>query len=201
MLFSFFEPALRLITVRTDSSKTSLRPSRVRALHSKYWHFSSPSMTVLAVSLVMGAVFGSLEFLVYDYRKSILFPTKILAAPGTTCWISGYHCVREVVLFCVRLWTKWALWLRRRWEKHLCLDTQVVSVDRTLPDRRCPWVRVDLPESKVDYPSIDFEGSGEVIKYGWFVLFRKFVLGIARSVCVLPDENASFSDGSVSDDD
>jgi len=60
---------------------------------------------------------------------------------------------------------------------------------------------VDLPKSKVDYPSIDLEGGGEVIKYGWFVLFRKFILSIARSVCVLPDKNASFSDGSISNDD
>lgn len=41
-------------------------------------------MTPFAVSLAIGADFGSLAFLLADSRKSTLFPTKILTAEGTT---------------------------------------------------------------------------------------------------------------------
>lgn len=74
----------------------------------------------------------------------------------------------------------------------------MVLVCRTLPDQLCPLIRLNLPKTKVDYPSIDFEGGSEVIKYGWLVLFRKFVLSIAESLELLPDKNASFSNSSVS---
>lgn len=80
--FSFLTPFFRS-TAFTDSSKTSLRPSRVRAEHSRYIHLSYDSMRVLAVSLAMGASFGSVVVLERDSLRSILLPTKILTAPGT----------------------------------------------------------------------------------------------------------------------
>ena len=63
---------------------------------------SSPSITLLAVSLAMGADLGSLAFLLADYLRSILLPTNTLTAEGTTVCISGYHCMRGVLLFCER---------------------------------------------------------------------------------------------------
>ena len=44
-------------------------------------------MTPFAVSLAIGADFGSFAFLLADYLKSILLPTNILTAEGTTFWI------------------------------------------------------------------------------------------------------------------
>lgn len=85
------DPPFFCITARTAVSKTSFSPSRVNALHSTYLHFSSFSMTALAVSLVMGAVLGSLALRVACSRRSTLLPTKILMAAGTTASISGYH--------------------------------------------------------------------------------------------------------------
>lgn len=88
--------------------------------------------------------------------------------------------------------------LRKLLGKHLCLDRQVVLVDRTLPVQLCPLIRLNLPKSKIDYPSVDFEGCSKVIKYGWLILLGKFVLSIADSLELLPDKNASFSNSSVS---
>ena len=90
-VFSFLPPTFRFRTARTASSNTSFSPSRVNALHSKYWHLSSLSMTVRAVSRAMGADLGSFAFLLAESLKSILLPTKILTAVGTTFWISGNH--------------------------------------------------------------------------------------------------------------
>lgn len=77
-------PDFLRITARTDSSNTYLNPSLVRALHSMYGHLSYPSMTLLAVSLAIGADLGSLAFLLADYLRSILLPTNTLTAEGTT---------------------------------------------------------------------------------------------------------------------
>jgi len=97
--FSPLDPDFFFITDRTASSKIYLRPSLVRALHSRYWHLSSPYITVLAVSFVIGADLGSFAFLLADYLRSILLPTKILTAEGTTVCISGYHCIEEELTF------------------------------------------------------------------------------------------------------
>ena len=85
-------PAFFRRTARTASSSTSFKPSRVSAEHSRYLHLSSSSKTFRAVSLMMGAFLGSLQDLVYCYRRSILLPTNIFTADGTTCSISVYHC-------------------------------------------------------------------------------------------------------------
>ncbi len=77
------DPPFFWITARTDYSNTYFSPYRVKALHYKYLHLSSPSMTLFAVSLVMGAFFGLLAFLAAESLKSILLPTNTLMAEGT----------------------------------------------------------------------------------------------------------------------
>jgi hypothetical protein len=56
-------------------------------------------MTNFAVSLAMGADFGSFADLVAASLKSILLPTKILIADGTTFSISGYHYMDRKIPF------------------------------------------------------------------------------------------------------
>jgi hypothetical protein len=52
---------------------------------------------------------------------------------------------------------------------------------RTLPARRCPWVRGGLPQSEVDYLVVDLEGGGLVIEDCGFVLAGELVVGVAGS--------------------
>lgn len=87
IVFSGLPPDFFWITALTDSSKISFKPYRVKALHSRYLHLSSFSITFLAVSFVMGADLGSLAFLVACSLRSILLPTNTLTAPGTAASI------------------------------------------------------------------------------------------------------------------
>lgn len=84
-------PFLFCSTTLTASVKISFKPSCVRALHSMYLHFISSSMIFRAVSLAIGAVFGSLFVFSASSLRSILFPTKILGALGTHSSSSGNH--------------------------------------------------------------------------------------------------------------
>ena len=78
---------------------------------------------------------------------------------------------------------------------------QVAEADQTLPAQLCPWIGPELPKPKVNYPAIDLESSGKVVKYCGLVLFRKFVLGIAVFSKHIPDKNASLANCTVSYDD
>lgn len=94
MLLSFFLIIgldFVLSTMRIASSKISFRPYWVRALHSIYLHWNSSSMILRAVSLLIGASFGSFFFAANSSRKSILFPIKILGTLVTLSWSYGYH--------------------------------------------------------------------------------------------------------------
>lgn len=63
-LLDGFDPLFLRRTALTAYSNTSFKPYLVSALHYKYLHFSSFSKTAFAVSLVMGADFGSFAFFV-----------------------------------------------------------------------------------------------------------------------------------------
>ncbi len=86
-------------TARTASLNKSFKPSWVSALTYIYLHLNSYSTTFLAVSLVMGAFFGSVMSLEAASLRSILFPTKIFTAPGTAASISGYHYIDPGLLW------------------------------------------------------------------------------------------------------
>lgn len=91
--FFFFTIGLALVfrTVLIASSKTSLRPCCVKALHSMYLHWNSSSIIFLAVYFWMGASLGSFLISWYSYLKSTLLPTKILGTFPTFSVNYGYH--------------------------------------------------------------------------------------------------------------
>lgn len=128
------------MTIFIASSKIYFSPSWVRALHSKYLHFVSSSMTLLAVSLSTGASFGFLFLFRYSARRSILFPTKIFRVLGTRFWSSGYHWINEQVLF----FERWQNWQgppqRTQWRTHHSGGKPEVSAYHTHPARPYPWI-------------------------------------------------------------
>lgn len=137
---SLLLPPFFWMTALTDYSKTSFRPSRVSALHSIYLHFNSFSITDLAVSLVIGADLGSLAALVADSLRSILFPTKIFIAEGTTFSISGYHWIIQTLPFFLHWWRTMAQWQKTQSKRHQFQDRPEASSDRTIPVLRYPYI-------------------------------------------------------------
>ena len=58
-----------------------------------------------------------------------------------------------------------------------------------------------IPESKVDHFTVDFDSGGVVIENSGYVFGGESVLGVAESFQKVPDEEASFTDTAVTDDD
>lgn len=85
-IFGFFT----WIAILIASSNISFSPSWVKALHSRYFEFSSSSIIFLATSFLMCAFLGSWE-LWFSSLISILFPINILAESFANSSSSGNH--------------------------------------------------------------------------------------------------------------
>lgn len=188
-------------TARTASSKISLRPYWVRALHSRYLHFIYSSIIFLAVYLTIGAFLGSEVYFWYFYLKSILLPTKILTAEGTIYWISGYHWKIEIKKYFFSCIDK-----RSGIDDRKSDNEDITAGVGERPQTIVLFLPGSVPKLGVDVTKVlDWRFDRRLEE--WLQGCRRLWANILWGICFqcswinkqVPDQDTSFSDSSVTD--